>query len=1172
MKRIASISGGFLAAALLTTASYGAVVFTDNFDTAAYPAGGTLAEFQARGWTAVYGTPGSNLGVGTSGNAGATESVFWGNPTAAGNTQAALEYNYMAAPINCGDIITIEANCMRFEGYSYLREIILWDGANPATRVAVATLDAVGKALGPYATWWTPPAKDAIQPLTYVATPADAGKYVIFKYGHSAGWGETADVTFSITPVTIPLFTTQPVASILRTEGESATLTASAIGCNVTYQWNKNGTPLAGKTENTLELAGLTVADSGSYTVTATSPSGSTNSTACVLVVEAKAAVGATLSLGVSFSHNYSGTPFAPAVTDIAYGVHPSRWQVTPPTATGYEMYPAGPGLYTLVWSCNNTYWVGGLPGDLTPGNEQVNFAYLDDGGMGYSVQITGLKTVVGFDKYVVKTIAASDNATNFNTVTLTDDLTAVTETLTYGPLFLAREGYVGKAAVSSSSSVLTNDSITLTSIRVPDTLTRGCLAGFIVTDKPVVVVQPKGPGAPVFNGESFTLSAEAFGVPNLGYQWRKDGAPISGATTATYAKSGAVVEDSGVYDLVVTNAYGTATSLAATVTVVSFIQPTIIQQPTSRTAYLGRTATFSALGYGGQLSYQWNKNGSPIPGATTTTLTLTGLTAADEADYSVTVSNPVGSANSQSAHLTVLPVPTTGYVGAVLADNPVSYWRLDETSGTALEDSWGVNHGSYVGAVALGQPGISAASTAVNFPNSGWVLATPTTYADVPYTPALNPSGAFSVELWVKANGIPSDLFSPLSSLDINSGRAGYLFYLNGGSGWQFRLGNLSGYIATVSGGASSTEWQHIVGVYDGASAYLYVNGVQYGPVAAPGYQPNPAVAFRIGAPTGFSRPWNGLVDEVAFYNYALSPTQVKQHTLAGVELKIAMAAASDIVVNAKPSAGPVHGLNLGATWAATDNDGTATRSGVMQFNATEGDQVSVRAYPELNSTSGTICFWVRVADFSGTGSEAAMVMDRRDTGGSGSGTIIGINDGLYATAGTVFFQANPSGANPFSGITPINDGKWHHVAVSYMQGVGEPVIIYVDGMQDNSSANAKAWYWPANMSVLLGKSRDTYWKKLNGGLDDVRFYNRLLDATEIAQVMTGAVVDDAALVLRLNFDAAPAAGYSLTTTPVSATVQGSANVGSGYTDLGPSPCLYIPSGAMQFFRARAQ
>jgi hypothetical protein len=154
--------------------------------------------------------------------------------------------------------------------------------------------------------------------------------------------------------------------------------------------------------------------------------------------------------------------------------------------------------------------------------------------------------------------------------------------------------------------------------------------------------------------------------------------------------------------------------------------------------------------------------------------------------------------------------------------------------------------------------------------------------------------------------------------------------------------------------------------------------------------------------------------VDEVAFYNYALSPTQVKQHTLAGVELKIAMAAASDIVVNAKPSAGPVHGLNLGATWAATDNDGTATRPGVMQFNATEADQVSVRAYPELNSASGTICFWVRVTDFSGTGSEAAMVMDRRDTGGSGSGTIIGINDGLYGDGGHGVFpgqsQAGPS------------------------------------------------------------------------------------------------------------------------------------------------------------------
>ncbi len=1155
---------GLLAAtALSASSSQAAVVFTDNFDLADYPGGGTLAEFAAKGWTTVEADPG-NIGVSISGNGGGTtESVMWGN-------NAYLEYAYLASPVNCGDLISIDVNCTRFEGYSYLREIILWDGSDPNTRVTVAELNAVGHALGDWATWWTPPGKDRIESLSYSVTSADAGKYVIFRYGHSSGWGETSDVTFSVLPITTPLFTVQPVSSIERSVGESASLSATALGCNVSYQWKKDGVALSGQTGSTLELTGLTTADSGNYVVTAATDAGTTDSTACVLAVNPKLGGGASISLGVSFSHNYSGFPFDPPVTAPAYGVHPSRWYVAPMTAFGTEFIDSGSGQYVLSWFSENTYWVGGdNPDFLTPGNEQVNFAYLDDTGSGYSVDISGLISGVGFQEYVIRTVAASDNATNFNIVTLTDNATATSQELTYGATTPAVGSSTGRAALSSISTVLTSDYITLTSTRVSGTQTRGCLAGFMITDKPVILTQPVAPAGVVFNGEAINLSAEAYGVPNLGYQWRKDGNPIANATGTSYSVASSTVSDSGVYDLLVTNAYGSAISIPIPVTVVNAIQPTVTRQPVARAVYSGGVAKFYAEGYGGQLSYQWNKNGSPISGETSPVLTVTGVQAADEADYSVTVSNPVGSVTSDNAHLTVLTAPVDGYLGAVIADAPVSLWRLEETDGQVAYDAFGGRDGVYVGAVGLGQAGFMPDDSSVNFPNSGWTLATPSTYVEVPYAAALNSSGAFTVEFWSKISSVPSDLFSPLAAMDLNAGRSGYLFYLNGGSGWQFRLGNASGaYVASVGGGKTTTDWQHVVGVYDGVgSASLYVNGIQYGPVAlSDSFSPNQTEPLRIGAPTGLSRPWNGLVDEVAFYNYALTPEQVWSHTMSGAPLRVTMSAAADIVANTAAAALPVNGQNFGATWLASD----AGRSGVMQFNANEEDQISVRGYPELNSTTGTISFWVRVDSFPGAGSESAMVMDRRDTGGGGSGTIIGINDGLYATAGTIFFQANPSGANPFSSGSAINDGNWHQVAITYSQAPGEPVIIYIDGVMDAIQANNLAWWWPSDMTVLLGKSRDAYWKKFHGSLDDVRFYNRILSDSEVAQLMTGVLVDANALVLRLNFDAAPAAGYLLSASPFEAIIQGSASANGGYTDAGASPYLHIPGGATQFFRAR--
>src|SRR2546426_1498950 len=46
-------------------------------------------------------------------------------------------------------------------------------------------------------------------------------------------------------------------------------------------------------------------------------------------------------------------------------------------------------------------------------------------------------------------------------------------------------------------------------------------------------------------------------------------------------------------------------------------------------------------------------------------------------------------------------------YSAQVLADNPVSYWRLDEASGTTAADQQGSNAGTITGGVTLNQPGV---------------------------------------------------------------------------------------------------------------------------------------------------------------------------------------------------------------------------------------------------------------------------------------------------------------------------------------------------------------------------------------------------------------------------------------------------------------------------------
>ena len=83
---------------------------------------------------------------------------------------------------------------------------------------------------------------------------------------------------------------------------------------------------------------------------------------------------------------------------------------------------------------------------------------------------------------------------------------------------------------------------------------------------------------------------------------------------------------------------------------------PQITTQPANRTVAVGQAATFSVSATGSQpLSYQWQRNGSNISGATAASYTLASAAATDNgATFRVVVSNTVGSVTSSSATLTV--------------------------------------------------------------------------------------------------------------------------------------------------------------------------------------------------------------------------------------------------------------------------------------------------------------------------------------------------------------------------------------------------------------------------------------------------------------------------------------------------------------------------------------
>lgn len=159
--------------------------------------------------------------------------------------------------------------------------------------------------------------------------------------------------------------------------------------------------------------------------------------------------------------------------------------------------------------------------------------------------------------------------------------------------------------------------------------------------------------------GSLISLSVSATGSPNLHYIWRKSGVAVAGAGDAPmFDLNNAQPSDAGNYDVVVFNNAGSVTSTVATVTV--RYAPIITAQPQATAVCPAGTAVFSVTASGEPaVAYQWRFGTTDLLNETNATLTLTNVQAAQAGDYSVVVTNELGTATSNPAALT-LNSPTT--------------------------------------------------------------------------------------------------------------------------------------------------------------------------------------------------------------------------------------------------------------------------------------------------------------------------------------------------------------------------------------------------------------------------------------------------------------------------------------------------------------------------------
>ncbi len=378
---------------------------------------------------------------------------------------------------------------------------------------------------------------------------------------------------------------------------------------NITYQWQRDGVDLEGETTNTLDLGVLEVADSGTYSVTITDDAATQDGLdATTVTLESVLTV-------VSHSQGAISLNFVGAATDPTWNldigpIHPNdpagiipvaNWNNSADVhgvATRTTPLPlvndiGAETTATATWASANTWAsrvnAGGLLIDKDA-DQRIFHGYIEGRG-GSSVTIQGIPYNT-YDVYVYPMGVEGPVDGGFvRSVTLTDaggdrqlfgrNLSG-NPTLADIPFILAQATSIEEAQESFAPTVYRFENATGSTITVDhqDEIdwNLGGIAGISIVNtsagapvRPLLTSRPSDRFVPAGGDVQLSVTAQAMNDGgSLSYQWRKDGANISGATNPTLTLSNTTSADTGSYTVVVTenSNLGTITN-QSTVTVV---------------------------------------------------------------------------------------------------------------------------------------------------------------------------------------------------------------------------------------------------------------------------------------------------------------------------------------------------------------------------------------------------------------------------------------------------------------------------------------------------------------------------------------------------------------------------------------------------------------------------
>ena len=298
---------------------------------------------------------------------------------------------------------------------------------------------------------------------------------------------------------------------------------------------------------------------------------------------------------------------------------------------------------------------------------------------------------------------------------------------------------------------------------------------------------------------------------------------------------------------------------------------PVIVSPPRGGTYLAGVPLQLTVKATGPSLAYQWFKGSSPLAGKTESTLAFASLAAGDAGTYSVTVTNPAGSAPSNPVTVALassLPEPLRNYQSAVSNETSlISFYTFDRLS---AEDVVGVNEGSLAGTAGFGSGIGGGAAQGLQLDGLGQV--------NLGFVPAFDfPSGVGTVEAWIRADwtamaGFPCMIGdrdgATTWSIHLSSDKNTLTFY-NGARSEGF----------AVPGGGAGTNWHHVAVIVNSGTVTYCWDGVVIDTRSVAPSANSVSVQFGSSSSTPTSEGWVGMLDEIAFYSEALPLASIQAH-----------------------------------------------------------------------------------------------------------------------------------------------------------------------------------------------------------------------------------------------------------------------------------------------------